>query len=174
MLSLFLTVNACEPGQRDWTVLYTFLSIIFSFGSMILMEYYIGMEIYRFALIYLMNREQAGNGKPKAFFKSLLSYLPYLIPAAGFVAWRTFVFSAQRNGTDVIGEIVRPFLVHPRHEILDFGMRQPRSLVDRLDRQDGSVPAAEARGPHYTLHVRAVRDGRRDYANRGKKPTQFF
>ena len=123
MLSLFLTAKACEPGQRDWNVLYTFLSIIFSFGSMILMEYYIGMEIYRFALIYLMNREQAGNGKPKAFFKSLLSYLPYLIPAAGFVAWRTFVFSAQRNGTDVIGEIVRPFLVHPRHEILDFGMR---------------------------------------------------
>ena len=93
MLSLFLTAKACEPGQRDWNVLYTFLSIIFSFGSMILMEYYIGMEIYRFALIYLMNREQAGNGKPKAFIKSLLSYLPYLIP------------------------------VHPRHEILDFGMR---------------------------------------------------
>lgn len=123
MLSLFLTAKACEPGQREWNVLYTFLSIIFSFINMILMEYYIGMEIYRFGLIYLLNREQAGNGKPKAFIKSLLSYLPYLIPAAGFVAWRTFVFSAQRNGTDVITEIVRPFFVHPRHEILDFGMR---------------------------------------------------
>lgn len=123
MLSLLLTAKACEPGQREWNVLFTFLSLIFSFCSMILMEYYIGMEICRFALIYMMNREQAGSGKGRAFFKSILSYIPYLIPAAGFAAWRTFVFSAQRNGTDVIAEVVQPFLLHPRHEILDFGMR---------------------------------------------------
>lgn len=128
MLSLFLTAKACEPGQTSWNVLFTFLSLIFSFGNMILMEYYIGMEIYRFALIYLLNREQAGNGRAKAFFKALLSYIPYLIPAAGFVAWRTLLFSAKRAGTDVIAEVIRPFITYPWHEIPDLAMRMVKNV----------------------------------------------
>ncbi len=128
MLSLWLTVLACAPGQKTWNVLLTFLSMILSFGSMMLMEYYVGMEIYRFALIYMMNREQAGDGKPKSFFKCLLSYLPYLIPMIGFVAWRTLVFSAKRAGTDVTAEIIKPFMLHPRHEIADLGVRVVKNV----------------------------------------------
>ncbi len=123
MLSLLFTVLACMPGQKSWNVLFTFISMLLSFVTVMLMEYYVGMEIYRFGLIYMMNREQAGDGKPKSFFKCLLSYLPYLIPIAGFVGWRVFVFSAQRAGTDVATEIVKPFMEHPRHEIADLGVR---------------------------------------------------
>ena len=128
MLSLLLTVLACTPGQKTWNVLFTFLSMLLSFASMMLMEYYVGMEIYRFGLIYMMNREQAGNGKPKSFFKCLLSYIPYLIPMVGFVAWRTLIFSAQRAGTDVATEIIKPFMEHPRHEIADLGVRTIKNV----------------------------------------------
>ena len=89
MFSLWLTSMACKPGQKSWNVLYTFISLLFSLANMLLMEYYVGMEIYRFGLIYLMNREQAGDSKPKSFFKCLLSYLPYLIPAAACVIYKT-------------------------------------------------------------------------------------
>lgn len=128
MLSLFLTVLACTPGQKTWNVLFTFLSLLLSFASMMLMEYYVGMEIYRFGLIYMMNREQAGNGKPKSFFKCVLSYIPYLIPMIGFVAWRTLGFDAKRAGTDVATEIIRPFMEHPRHEIADLGVRAIKNV----------------------------------------------
>ncbi len=123
MISFWLTAMACKPGQKTWNVLFTFLSMLFSFASVMLMEYFVGMEIYRFALIYLMNREQAGNSKPKAFFKCLLSYLPYLIPALGFVAWRVFLFDAARTGTNVTEDLIRPLLTHPRHEAADLGVR---------------------------------------------------
>ena len=128
MLSLWLTALACKPGQTSWNVLFTFLSMIFSFAYMMLMEYYVGMEFYRFAMIYLMNREQAGNGKAKAFFKSILSYLPYLIPAAGFVFWRTFNFQAERIGADVIRDVVRPLLADPYHELLELAVRTIKSM----------------------------------------------
>lgn len=123
MLSLWLTALACEPGQKSWNVLFTFLSMLFSFAYMMLMEYYVGMEIYRLALIYMMNREQAGNGRPKSFFKCLLSFIPYLIPVGGFLVWRVFFFEATRTGADVMTEVVKPFLLHPRHEIADNGVR---------------------------------------------------
>lgn len=128
MISLWLTALACEPGQKSWNVLFTFLSMLFSFAYMMLMEYYVGMEIYRLALIYMMNREQAGRGKPRSFFQCLVSYIPYLIPMAGFLAWRIFFFEATRTGTDVMTEIVKPFLVHPKHEIADTGVRVIKSV----------------------------------------------
>ena len=128
MFSLWLTALACKPDQKSWNVLFTFLSLLLSFAYMMLMEYYIGMEIYRFAIIYLMNREQAGNGKPKAFFKSVLSYIPYLLPAAGFVFWRTFCFQAERNGANVLNDVIQPLLDNPRHELLELGVRTLKSI----------------------------------------------
>ena len=116
MLSLWLTALACEPGQKSWNVLFTFLSMMCSFAYMMLMEYYIGMEIFRVGLIYMMNREQAGDGKFKSSFKCLLSYIPYLIPVCGFVAWRVFFFEADRTGADLLSDQIKPLLVAPRDE----------------------------------------------------------
>ncbi|MBR6088868.1 MAG: hypothetical protein IKP86_02970, partial [Anaerolineaceae bacterium] len=128
MFSLWLTALACEPGQKDWNVLFTFLSMLFCFAYMMLMEYYVGMEIYRLAMIYMMNREQAGDGKPKSFFKCVLSYIPYLIPLAAFIGWRVFIFKPERAGTDFVTEVIKPFLAHPRHEIADLGVRVAKSV----------------------------------------------
>ena len=128
MISLWLTALACEPGQKSWNVLFTFLSMLFCFAYMMLMEYYVGMEIYRLALIYMMNREQAGRGKPRSFFQCLVSYIPYLIPMAGFLAWRIFFFQAERAGTDFTTEIIRPILAHPRHELADLFVRTVKSV----------------------------------------------
>ena len=116
MLSLWLTALACEPGQKSWNVLFTFLSMLCSFAYMMLMEYYIGMEIFRVGLIYMMNREQAGDGKFKSSFKCLLSYIPYLIPVCGFVAWRVFFFEADRTGADLLSDQIKPLLAAPRDE----------------------------------------------------------
>lgn len=116
MLSMWLTALACEPGQKQWNVLYTFLSMLCSFAYMMLMEYYVGMEIFRLGMIYLMNREHAGDGKFKSSFKCLLSYVPYLIPVCGFVAWRVFFFEADRSGADLITDQIKPLLASPRDE----------------------------------------------------------
>ncbi len=128
MASLWLTVLACEPKNRNWQILLTFLSLLFSFANVMLMEYYVGMEIYRFGLIFMMDRERANKDRPQAFFHALLLYLPYLIPALGFVAWRVFFFNAERAGANVMEDLVMPFLTHPRHELLELGVRIAKNV----------------------------------------------
>ena len=123
MLSLWLTALSCDFRYKNLKVLLTIISALLSFINVMLMEYYVGMEIYRLGVIYLMNRGQAGKEKPQSFFRTLMVYLPYLLPVAGFVVWRGFFFHATRSGTDFMTEIITPFLTHPRHEIADLGVR---------------------------------------------------
>lgn len=128
MLSLWLTALGCEPRWRKWAVLFFFLSMLFSFANVMLMEYYVGMEIYRLGVIYLMNRERTGKGKSGVFFRSILLYIPFVLPVAGFVIWRAFFFHATRSGTDFMTEIITPFLTHPRHELADLGVRMLKNI----------------------------------------------
>ncbi len=116
LFSLWLTVIAYEPGVKRMRWVLTFLAMVFSFCSMLLMEYYVGMEIFRFGMIYMLNREQSHDGVLKAFGKCVLLYLPFLIPVAGFVSWRLFIFDAERAGADLTASFIQPFLAHPLHE----------------------------------------------------------
>ena len=146
MLSMWLTALACEPGQKKWNVLYTFLSLLCSFAYMMLMEYYVGMEIFRLGMIYLMNREQAGDGKFKSSFKCLLSYIPYLIPVCGFVAWRVFFFDADRSGADLLTDQIKPLLTAPRDEGFRLLVRIIKSIW-KLFAGVWTVPAYNAINP---------------------------
>ncbi len=128
MLSLLLTALACRSRGKIGYILFTFISILFSFASMMLMEYYVGMEIFRFGLIYLMDREHTDNGKLKSLGKSLLAYIPYLIPVGGFVVWRIFFFKAERAGADLIADQIQPLLAAPR----DAGMKLLVRIVKNI------------------------------------------
>ena len=123
MVSLWLTALACRDGRIGLKILYSFLAMVLSFANMMLMEYYVGMEIYRLGIIYLMKRNRHKNDKKSAALGAVISFLPYLLPMLGFVAWRSFFFTAKRAGTDVMTEIIQPFLTHPRHELADLGIR---------------------------------------------------
>ncbi len=128
MISLWLTVMACDSRQRILRVLFTVLSVLFSFACMILMEYYIGMEIFRFGLIYMIHREKNGYGIRESFFRGVVSYIPYLIPAAGFAVWRIFFFKAERAGADLISDQIRPILAAPRDEGMKLLVRIVKSV----------------------------------------------
>ena len=132
MCSLWLTVLSCVGTNRVRNYSLVFLSMVLSFVNVMLMEYYIGMEIYRFALIYMVKREKFSRKNIKdvlsLFWKTALSYIPYLFPVAGFVIWRVFFFNATRNGTNVMSEIVYPFITHPLRETSDFAVRFAKSV----------------------------------------------
>ena len=123
MISLWLTVLACKEGRIGLKILFSLLAMALSFVNMMLMEYYIGMEIYRLGMIYLVKRNGGKKDVRSGVAGAVLSFLPYLVPMLGFVAWRSFFFTAKRAGTDVMTEIIQPFLAHPRHELADLGIR---------------------------------------------------
>ncbi len=128
MISLLLTVQAVKCRQRGLKILLTVFSMPFSFVYVMLMEYYVGMEIFRFGLIYVMGIKHPERGKLKYFWKSILLYIPYLLPIGGFLVWRLVFFKATRAGTDFVSEIVKPFLIHPKHEIADLGVRMIKNV----------------------------------------------
>lgn len=110
-LSLWLTAVALDTEKRPLKILLTVFAVVLSSVTAILMEYYIGMEAIRFGLIFLI--EERKNRK-RAFERSVIRYLPYIAAMLIFVIWRSFFFDAERNGTDVMSQVIAPLLAHPK------------------------------------------------------------
>jgi hypothetical protein len=64
------------------------------------MEYYIGIEGFRFAAIVMLMWRGEGNFRQKVT-KVVRASLPFLLVAAGFLTWRLFFFESARKATDV-------------------------------------------------------------------------
>jgi hypothetical protein len=64
------------------------------------MEYYIGIEGFRFAAIIMLMWRGDGSFRQKAM-KVIRASLPFLLVAGGFLVWRLFFFESARKATDV-------------------------------------------------------------------------
>jgi hypothetical protein len=101
MLSVALTVKSFLASNRTQKILLIVGSILAGWGYLSQMEYFIGIEVFRFACILLLIwREQNENFKQKAT-NFVLTSLPFLLIAAGFLAWRLFFFESARKATDI-------------------------------------------------------------------------
>jgi hypothetical protein len=95
-LSLILTVLSWR--YRRWYSLFTLLAAIASFAQMMTIEYFVGLEIVRpFLLWVLFRKEQPARGK--RLLRVVQWWLPYVIPLMGFLAWR-FVLLKPIPGSD--------------------------------------------------------------------------
>jgi len=101
MLSVALTIKSFLISNRIQKVLLITGSILAGWGYLSQMEYFIGIEVFRFACIFLLIwREQTATFKQKSI-KFILSSLPFLFIAAGFLIWRLFFFESARKATDI-------------------------------------------------------------------------
>jgi hypothetical protein len=102
VFSILCTLKACAPGLRPLSrAAWLALSILQQMVSLLLMEYYIGLEGLRFLLILQITCAAQPNQKIASFRRALLRYLPNLLVALGFFIWRAFLFNSTRIGTDV-------------------------------------------------------------------------
>ncbi len=100
-LSTALTVRAVLTTDRAKKILLIAASILAGWGYLSQMEYFIGIEVFRFACIMvLMGRGEGGTFRVKALRIVRVS-LPFLLIAAGFLVWRLFFFESERRATDV-------------------------------------------------------------------------
>ncbi len=112
LFSLALTVRAFTGTssmrkRAPWLV----VSALIGWLYLGLMEYYIGFEIIRFLLIFLLaiRAETAWIARIK---KAVLNWLPLAMIPVGFVFWRVFIFVGERKATDA-GAQLSLFLVSP-------------------------------------------------------------
>jgi len=89
-------------------------SILLGWAYLGLVEYSIGLEIFRYCCFFIVLSQNSRGGviqKAKKTFKESLLY--FIIPA-GFLFWRIFIFQNERRATDVgfqFGELFgSPFL----------------------------------------------------------------
>lgn len=87
-LSLFFTVLSLNNTGK-LSIFYSLWAVIIQILTLLFIEFFVGLEILRFALIiYLLGR------------KSIKQIFFYLVPIVMFLVWRIFVFKSSREITD--------------------------------------------------------------------------
>lgn len=87
-LSMGLMVWALRTPKRYW--LFTTLAFITSVVQMTTMEYFVGLELLRPIVLWIMVAEQPGSFKTH-LKRTLAHWTPYLVGLVGCVIWRLFL-----------------------------------------------------------------------------------
>jgi len=117
ILSIALSTKALLVRKKTVKVLLFAVSICTFIWSALLNEYYIGLELLRlgiFLVIISKNENQVLKHR-KIFTRTLIIYIPYLVAGIGFFIWRFFIFSNQRNATN-LGSFTSAFTSSPIYE----------------------------------------------------------
>lgn len=112
IFSIGLSVKYIQANLKTLKLVYLSFSVLFSLITFFLMDYYLGMEAYRWLILgYLQIMENPGTIK-KYFGKIFLKILPFTLPVFIFLFWRIFLFQGSRYTTD-LGRIGSGFLGSP-------------------------------------------------------------
>jgi hypothetical protein len=111
IFSVAFMIKAIQTGNRTVKILLILVSLVFTGLYLFLMEYYVGMEGLRLALLWLLVvRLNPGKSFPRRAADLAKKYLPFAIVVAAFLYWRVFIFSNTRSSTDIgsmAGNILR-------------------------------------------------------------------
>ena len=108
-LSVALTVKAMLTINRTQKILFIAGSILAGWGYLSQMEYFIGIEAFRFGAIMLLMWRAHGETFLQKATKIITASLPFLLIAAGFLVWRLFFFESERKATDVGLQVTQIF-----------------------------------------------------------------
>jgi hypothetical protein len=102
--SLALTVAALRAEKMFAKVAYILLSTVLAWIYLGLIEYYIGLEVLRLIIVYLLvkrNTQHAPITNSQFLISTLRAWLPFLLGPLTFLTWRLFFFTSERHATDV-------------------------------------------------------------------------
>lgn len=108
-LSVALTVKSMLAGDRTQKVMLIAGSILAGWAYLSQMEYFLGIEALRFALIMVLLWRGRGESFRTKATKIVKVSLPFLLIAAGFLIWRLFFFESERKATDVSLQVTQIF-----------------------------------------------------------------
>ena len=86
------------------------ISIVTGWVGLLLVDYTIGMELFRFVIVFIVvSHELPIIRTAVKIKKALLRWLPFIMIPAGFMIWRIFFFNNTRSETDIslqIGQFI--------------------------------------------------------------------
>jgi hypothetical protein len=106
MLSIALSVKASLLQHPATKWIAFLLAALLGWFYLGLVEYFLGLELLRFASLYLVASRNAMAGNRK-LFTGLRNALPGLIIPAVFLIWRIFFFESERGATDISSQLTQ-------------------------------------------------------------------
>ncbi len=100
-LSIALTVWAIKARSVTLRVLLTVFAVATGWLYLVLLEYSLGLEFFRFGFIALITWQKPLRGFKAKLRVFLKDSLPFLLIPIVFLVWRLFFFASQRPATDV-------------------------------------------------------------------------
>ncbi len=101
MVSIALTIAAIRSSNLSARILFTILSILLGIEYLALVEYFIGFEVLRFAIVFLLfSRSQEVSLRQK-ILQAFWGWLPFAAAPGAFLIWRFFIFQTARRATDI-------------------------------------------------------------------------
>lgn len=101
LLSVALTIKFVLTLERRARILFMAGSVLAGWGYLSQMEYFIGIEVFRFACIFVLMWRAQDRPFRQRITNGLLASLPFLLIALGFLLWRVFFFESTRKATDI-------------------------------------------------------------------------
>lgn len=102
ILSIALNVKALENSKPIIRVLLMILAISTGWFYLGLVEYFMGLEAFRFLCIFIIaNTKSEKSSLPRKLFKTIKLWIPASIIPFGFIIWRLFLFENQRKATNI-------------------------------------------------------------------------
>jgi hypothetical protein len=95
-ISLFLTVLALRHRKFFW--LWMPLSVILGVAQIFMIEYFVGLELIRPVLIWAMLGTEQKGKKRTVFWKTLLTWSPFLLGLGIYFWYRVFYFPSTLTG----------------------------------------------------------------------------
>lgn len=108
MLSILFTIKAVFADKTIPRFSLGFLAVLTGWVYMGLMEYYVGLEAFRFALLAgLAIRQHATLRQRIVTF--LRTSIAFVLAPSGFLIWRIFIFESDRRATDIGAQVSQLF-----------------------------------------------------------------
>lgn len=102
VVSIALTVLAVVNRKWIWRIGFWGASILTGWGSLLLVEYALGMEFFRLLTVLLVvSRKDRGSLARESWIETLKAWIPFAVIPIGFLAWRLVLFDSVRPETDV-------------------------------------------------------------------------
>jgi len=109
MLSIALSIKALLTSGLAPRIVLIVASILLGIAYLALMEYFIGLEVFRLMLIVVLalrNKQLNWQQHLKTIFRK---WVPFAIAPAVFLFWRLFIFQNVRRATDVGAQVGQLF-----------------------------------------------------------------
>jgi hypothetical protein len=101
-LSIYLMVLAVKLPKRAW--IFFPLSLLTAFIQIFTIEYFVGLELIRPLLLWLLIKTENGDEKKGSFAKTFWLSVPFLALLGFYFWWRLFVFPSTISRSNYAGD----------------------------------------------------------------------